>query len=226
MSSADSLVTEIKDVLDGVQPSRRTAILRDMTDLFLEGVDVYSAEQIAVFGEALSAVVDHAERDELIELSKRLLPCAKAPSAVMRKLASNTDMKISGAVLEQCTVLTDEDLADVAATATSVQLMIIAGRDGIGESVTDALINRGDIEVMRKFVVNDNARVSHIGFVKLINAAKRDGSLIEIVASRTDLPEELKPFIGMLRRSSEAAQAGAQQAGVQQAGVQSVAAAG
>jgi len=74
---------------------------------------------------------------------------------------------------------------------------------------------------MRKFVVNDNARVSHIGFVKLINAAKRDGSLTEIVASRTDLPEELKPFIGMLRRSSEAAQASAQQAGVQ-----SVAAAG
>jgi hypothetical protein len=77
------------------------------------------------------------------------------------------------------------------------------------EKVTDALINRGDVDAMRKFVANGRARVSHVGFVKLINAAKRDNSLTEIVAGRTDLPDELKPFIAMLRRSSEPAQAGA-----------------
>src|SRR5207253_1528319 len=112
--------------------------------------------------------------------------------------------------LDQCAALSDEDLAEIAETVTSVQLMVIAGRNGLGETATDALINRGDLEVMRKFVTNENARVSHIGFVKLINAAKRDGSLTELVASRADMPDELKPFIGMLRRSSEAAQADAQ----------------
>jgi uncharacterized protein (DUF2336 family) len=115
-------------------------------------------------------------------------------------------------VLEQCTVLADDDIAAIAATATSVQLLVIAGRNGIGESVTDALITRGDFDAMRKFVANEQARVSHIGFVKLINAAKRDGSLTELVASRADLPDELKPFIGMLRRSSDTAQAGEQSA--------------
>ena len=68
-----------------------------------------------------------------------------------------------------------------------------------GETITDALISRGDIEVLRKCVSNERARVSHVGFVKLINAAKRDGTLTDIVASRQDLPDELKPFIGMLR---------------------------
>jgi uncharacterized protein (DUF2336 family) len=210
MSSADSLVTEIKDVIDGAQLSRRAVILRDMTNLFLEGVDLYSKEQIAVFDEALSAIVDQVDRDTLFELSKRLVPCAKPPSGVMRKLASNTDVKLSCFVLEQCAALTDEDIAEVASTVTSVQLMVIAGRKEIGEPVTDALINRGDFDVMRRFVTNEHARISHIGFVKLINAAKRDGSLTELVASRADLPDELKPFIGMLRRASETAQAGGQ----------------
>src|SRR4029453_4243479 len=104
------------------------------------------------------------------------------------------------------TALTDDDIAEIASTATSVQLLIIAGRKGIGEAATDARVNRGDAAVMGKFGANAQARISHGGFVKLINAAKRDSSLTEIVASRTDLPDELKPFIGMLRRSSDAAQ--------------------
>jgi uncharacterized protein (DUF2336 family) len=212
MSPADSLVTEIKEILDDVQASRRAEILREVTDLFLDGVEAYSEEQIAVFDEVLTTIVDQADRDALIELSKRLAPCAKAPPALMRKLASNTETKVSCTVLEQCRVLSDDDLVEIASTATSVQLMVIAGRSGIGETITDALLNRGGLDVMRRFVTNEHARVSHIGFVKLINAAKRDSSLTEIVASRADLPDELKPFIGMLRRSSETAQASGQSA--------------
>jgi len=210
MSSAESLVAEIKDILDGEAPSRRTTVLREVTDLFLDGGAHYTREQIEVFDEVICTIAEHVDRDALMDLAKRLAPCAKAPSGVMRKLATNTDVKISCFVLDQCATFTDEDLAEICATVTSVQLMVIAGRSGIGEAATDALINRGDIEVMRRFVTNEHARVSHIGFVKLINAAKRDGSLTELVASRADLPDELKPFIGMLRRSSEAAQAGAQ----------------
>jgi hypothetical protein len=44
----------------------------------------------------------------------------------------------------------------------------------------------------------------------LINAAKRDGTLTDMVESRQDLPAELKPFIGMLR--AQPAAAGAKQA--------------
>ena len=212
MSSADSLVAEIKEGLNGMPPSRRTAILHDMTDLFLDGAALYSNEQIAVFDEVFVTIAELLDRDALTELSKRMMPCTKAPPALMRKLASHTDLRVSAIVLEQCTALSDDDIAEIASTATSVQLLIIAGRKGIGEAATDALINRGDAEAMRKFVANEQARISHVGFVKLINAAKRDSSLTDIVASRADLPDELKPFIGMLRRSSDAVRGSGQTA--------------
>jgi uncharacterized protein (DUF2336 family) len=211
MSAADSLVGEIKEALDDAPASRRISILRDMTELFLDGAGLYSKQQIAIFGAVLIAITEHSERDELIELASKLAPVASAPPALMRKLASNPDIKVSGALLQQpCASLSDEDIAEIAATATPAQLQAIASRPEPGESVTDALINRGDIEILRKCVSNERARVSHVGFVKLINAAKRDGTLTDMVASRQDLPAELKPFIGMLR--SQPASAGAKQA--------------
>jgi len=214
----DILVAEVRDVLDAEEPPRRTTILREVTDLFLAGATHYTTEQIQVFDNVICTILEHVDRDAMMDLGKRLAPCAKAPMGVMGKLATNTDVRMSCYVLDQCAAFTDDKLAEVIETVTSVQQMVIAGRNGIGEAVTDALINRGDIEVMKRFVTNENARVSHIGFVKLINAAKRDGSLTELVASRVDLPDELKPFIGMLRRSAETAQANAQvgpQAGAQ-----------
>jgi uncharacterized protein (DUF2336 family) len=211
MSAADSLVNEIKDVLDGTPAARRVSILRDMTELFLDGAGLYSKQQIAIFGEVLIAIIEQSERDELIELVAKLAPIASAPPALMRKLASHHDIKVSGVLLQQqCTSLSDEDIAEIAATATPAQLHVIASRPAPGESITDALINRGDIEILRKCVSNERARVSHVGFVKLINAAKRDGTLTDMVASRQDLPDELKPFIGMLR--AQPASAGTKQA--------------
>jgi uncharacterized protein (DUF2336 family) len=211
MSAADSLVSEIKEVLDGAPAARRVAILRDVTELFLDGAGLHSKEQIAIFGAVLIAISEQCERDELVELGSKLAPIASAPPALMRKLAAHHDIKVSGALLQQpCASLSDDDIAEIAATATPAQLQAIANRPEPSESVTDALINRGDIEILRKCVSNERARVSHVGFVKLINAAKRDGSLTDMVASRQDLPAELKPFIGMLR--SQPASAGAKQA--------------
>ncbi len=212
MSVVESLVAEIKEVLDGVPPARRVEILHDLTDFFLEGVASYSKDQIAVFDDVFVTVTDHVDRDALLELVKRLMSCSKAPVALMRKLASHPDLKISGLLLKEGAALGDDELAVIIPNASPNHLMIIASRDSMGEVVTDALINRGHADAIRKIVANQQARVSHVGFVKLINAAKRDSSLTDIVAARADLPDELKPFIGMLRRSSDAAQAGGQSA--------------
>jgi uncharacterized protein (DUF2336 family) len=209
MSSNVTLITEIKGVLDGGSPSKREAILHALTGLFLDGAERYSREQIAVFDDVLLTVVEHVDRDALAELSQRLASCAKAPPALLRKLASHLDIKISAVMLKQSVALSEDEIAAIATTASHIHLQIIASRDSIGEKVTDALINRGDVDAMRKFVPNEQARISHVGFVKLINTAKREASLTEIVASRPDLPDELKPFIDMLRRSSEPAQADA-----------------
>ena len=50
----------------------------------------------------------------------------------MRKLASHPDIKVSGALLESCAALSDDDIAEIAATAGPAHLMVIASRERIG----------------------------------------------------------------------------------------------
>src|SRR5262245_20859107 len=141
MSAADALVIEIREVLDGAPASRRIAVLHNVTDLFLDGAERLTDEQIAIFGAALIAIIEESERDELIELATRLAPIATAPPALMRKLASHHDIKVSGTLLLQCAALADSDIAEIAASATAAQMMVIANRPEASESITDALIN-------------------------------------------------------------------------------------
>ncbi len=75
------------------------------------------------------------------------------------------------------------------------QLAAIAGRAQISESVTNVLVERGDAAVSRKVSANLGARISETGFVKLINKAKKDRELATAISSRSDLPEELVPFL-------------------------------
>lgn len=71
----------------------------------------------------------------------------------------------------------------------------IAGRAQISDAVSDALIDRGNHEIVQKLIANHGARISELGFVKLIGHAKTDKSLAVTIAKRVDMPAELEPFL-------------------------------
>jgi uncharacterized protein (DUF2336 family) len=117
------------------------------------------------------------------------------PVNVIVRLSHDDDIAISGPILEKSDVLTNETLAEVAKAKGQKHLAAIAGRAQIGESVTDILADRGNSEVACKMVGNKGARISELGFVKLINKAKNDKVLAAAIAKRTDIPPELEPFL-------------------------------
>ena len=57
------------------------------------------------------------------------------------------------------------------------------------------LVERGNADVSRKVSANLGAKFSEMGFVKLINKAKKDRELATAISNRGDLPEELVPFL-------------------------------
>ena len=77
-------------------------------------------------------------------------------------------------------------------------LAAIADRAQISESVTDILADRGNPEVACKVTSNQGARLSELGFAKLINVAKNDKTLAAMIAKRTDIPPELQPFLKLV----------------------------
>jgi uncharacterized protein (DUF2336 family) len=195
-SNAHSLIAELDAALGQAPNSRQSKILHSITDLFLSDTMSFSDEQVAIFDDVFQRLIETADNPSLVTLSTRLAPVGNAPPNVIASLAQNDDIAIAEPILASSPVLTDEVIAKVAASAKGPrQLAAIAARVRISEAVTDALIDRGVPDMIYKVVANPVARISEVGFVKLINRAKGDKALATAIAARPDLPAELVPFL-------------------------------
>jgi len=186
-----SLFVELETTLTHGAASQRFTILRRMTDLFLAGKDTYSDDHIAIFDSLISRLIERIEHQALVELSGKLAPVDRAPATVIGRLSRHDDITVSGPILEQSNVLTDNDLIEIAKTKSQAHLSAIAGRKRIGEPVTDVLIDRGDSEVARKVTLNIGARFSRFGMAIAVRRAEQDETLAAAVADRVDLPQDL-----------------------------------
>ncbi len=195
MPAAQSLMSELDATLSKIPGSRHLVILQRVTDLFLLGTGTYTEEQISIFDDVISRLIENMDSAALIELSKRLSAHGLVPANVAARLSSCDDIAVSGPALEKSEALTDATLVDIAGKKSQKHLAAIAGRSKLSELVTDVLVERGNSDVSHKISTNLGARISEIGFVKLINRAKKDKALATAIANRGDLPDELMPFL-------------------------------
>jgi uncharacterized protein (DUF2336 family) len=194
-SEARSLIIELDAAVGRASNSWRSELLRRVTDLLVGDSEKYSDHQIAIFGDIMSRLIENAETPALIELSARLAPLNRVPMNVITSLARNDNMAVAGPILESSSMLSDDTLVDIAMTKWPNQLAAVAGREGLTETITDLLIDRGNADVMHKLISNHSARISEVGFVRLIGQAKADKTIAAAIATRTDLPLELTPFL-------------------------------
>src|SRR6266700_1352653 len=194
---AEPLIAELDATMGAAPDGWRITTLRRLTDLFLAGAASYTDDQVAVFDDVISRLIEKIENRTLIELSNKLAEVDNAPSKVIAALARHPDILVAEPVLKNSPVLKDQDLAEIADKARKNQalLLTIAGRPQLGETVTDVLITRGNSAVARKVLDNAGARVSELGFAKLVSGVERDKELAAAIAKREDLPAELRPWI-------------------------------
>jgi uncharacterized protein (DUF2336 family) len=124
---------------------------------------------------------------------------------VIRRLARNDEIAVAGPVLTQSARLTTGDLVEIATTKSQQHLHAISGRSEIDEEVTDALLGRGDREVVHRLARNAGARFSETGFTTLVRNAETDESLAEKLGVRLDIP--LRLLRDLLLKATEAVRA-------------------
>lgn len=117
------------------------------------------------------------------------------PPNVLTRLAYDDDFTIAAPILERSNVLTHQVLADIARNKGIRHLFAIGSRPQLPESVADILVERGNTDLMRRMAGNERIKFSETGFARMINAAKGDKVLASIIATRSDIPPELQPFL-------------------------------
>jgi uncharacterized protein (DUF2336 family) len=191
VSGVGSLIAEIESAFAKGNVASRSATLRRITGLFLEGADDFEEPQIQVFDDVLCQLVKKIEREAIVELSNNIAPVARAPSALTRQLSRHDDIAIAGPVLRQSSMLSDADLIEIALSKGQQHLVAIAGRRIVSEDVTDVLVDRGETEVLTTVAGNFGARFSTGGYGKLLGKAEGDSDVAMAVVMRTDLPPEM-----------------------------------
>lgn len=183
-----SILSELEAAIS-TRSGQTSAILRQVTDLFLVNVGNYSKDQLGVYDDVLSRLVETIEVTARAELSHRLAAISGAPLNTIRSLALDNDINVAEPVLSQSHDLDDVFLAQCAATKSQEHLIAIAGRQTLSEIVTNQLVKRGETPVLGTLAKNSGAKLSDEGFKLLVKKSAGIDWLSEAVGLRQDIPE-------------------------------------
>lgn len=188
MNAQLSIIRELEDSIRRGSSDQRITTLRRVADLFISRADSLDEEQVGLFDDVIGRLAAEIEKTARAELARRLAPIPNSPLGVIRNLARDESIDVSGPVLAQSDRLPEDDVLAIARTGSQPHLLAIAGRRRVTEAVTDVLVERGDVEVTHKVTANTGASFSEKGFEKLVARAADDDRLAENIGRRIDIP--------------------------------------
>jgi len=188
MNVQENLIDQLEGVLASKDLSRRAEVLRRVTDLFIHGSGKFSDDQIDLFDDVMSKLIEHIELAARVAFGSRLARVSDAPFKVIRMLAFDDTIEVAAPVLEHSVRLDDAALVENARTKSQSHLLAISGRSVLAEAVTDILVDRGNHLVVTKTAGNRGAKFSTSGLSTLVKRAQDHGDLALCVWSRPDIP--------------------------------------
>lgn len=186
--SSENLLEELQAALSHGTVARRVETLRRVTDLFVGNAVDYSDDHIRVFDDVFQCLIEQIEISARALLAERLAPIASAPPQIIRTLALDEVIEVSGPVLSKSERLDEATLIEIARTRGQAHLKAISLRRMLSQALTDVLVTRGNEDVVQSTVSNPGARLSEESLDDLVTRAQRDDDLASCIGLRPDLP--------------------------------------
>ena len=199
-----SLIDELTCSVENGGAEERLRILRRITDMFMAGAHSYSDAQVAIFDDVFQQLAAELEAAVRARLSRIMADIERAPRKLVRSLTFDEDIQVAAPVRMRSRDLSD-DLVENARSKSQAHLLAIAQRLELSETVTDVLVNRGDMRVVHRVARNRRAPFSLPGYDKLIVRARRDRNLTLTVGERRELPRHC--FLKLLETASASVRA-------------------
>jgi uncharacterized protein (DUF2336 family) len=186
--SSENLLEELQTALSHGTVAHRVETLRRVTDLFVGNASDYSDDHVRVFDDVFQCLIEQIETSAKALLADRLAPIAAAPPKIIRTLALDEVIEVSGPVLSKSERLDEEILIEIARTRGRAHLKAISLRRVLSEALTNVLVTRGDEDVVQSTVSNPGAQLSEGSLADLVTRAERDDDLASCIGLRPDLP--------------------------------------
>jgi uncharacterized protein (DUF2336 family) len=188
-----ALTSKLESLIEVAQESfsdKRRELLEGVTDLFLDPGPGLNAGEQNIAAEILSQVAREVEREVRARLSYRLADLENAPVDLIRQLASD-EIQVARPLLERSGALSDQDLVEIINRQGKEQHMSVTNRARVSAGVSEALVAKGDDEVVLALVQNNGAEFSRNTMEVMVDRSETSDNLHKPLLSRRDLPPDL-----------------------------------
>ena len=169
---------------------RRRELLREVTNLFFTADSGQTPAEMALFDDVLTQLSAEMEQEVRAELAERMADAPTAPRGLINRLASDA-APVAEPVLRRSVALTETDLLAVARNQGQDHLRAISKRAFVPESVSEAIVERGDDDTLGVLLRNENASLSRAAHEAAVDRAATNPALQEAVVDRHSLPPDL-----------------------------------
>lgn len=181
---------KLVDLARTTDSEKRRELLREVTDLFFETSASRSERETALFGDVLKLVASEMHEDVLVQLSETFADALNAPAGLMEDLA-NRSFNVAAPVLRRNKSLSEAVLLHVVNNQSQQHIKAVAQRESVSESLSDAIVQRGDDHALDALIRNAGARISRTSMETAVDRARRNSMLHEGVVCRSDMPLDL-----------------------------------
>lgn len=191
MPASQALVRQVEQALIEPDAARRLEALRTSADFFVDRWLKAPDDQREIMDDLLLAVLAKTDIEARAGAAVRIAAMRRAPPRVLAFLACDA-IEVARPILEGGRGVDDALLRRVCESATGAHLKLVAGRENLGESITEVIAERGDARVIELLACNATARFSAAGFAALERQAAESERLTLRLSARKDLPPAMR----------------------------------
>ncbi len=185
MSDIASALTQLAKVRDS---ESRAALALGVTDICVAKPLSNRAQPLA--NDILLSLAHKVEESVRVRMAAQLADCEWAPRGIVRYLAFDAP-NVAAAIIARSPVLESSDLVELAETGSQQHRVLVAGRQHIGISVSDAAAALKEPDVVDRLVRNTTARLSERTMDICFDIAAGDNELARLMMDREDIPQHL-----------------------------------
>jgi uncharacterized protein (DUF2336 family) len=189
MSEHVSRFSMLANMSDDMSSEDRRELLRKVTATIGKTASPGDRAEFAQLDEMLVALAaDYAVRARA-ELAK-----AVATSPLLVRTANQfalDDIEVAGPILKHFRALTDSTLLQVVAKNSQPHMMAVTRRQQISKTISHALVEAGDDNVVVSLLSNGNAQIAHETFEMVTTRAQSSAALHAPLIRREDVPPEM-----------------------------------
>jgi uncharacterized protein (DUF2336 family) len=203
MSALAHLIADVEGSIAHASGDDRARALSRITDLLVRDAAALNDEHVELFDAVIHRFAISTDTPVRAELASRIAQLPNGPKSTLLALASDEEIEVAEPILAGATPLPDQELARIASERGRDHMLALSRRPALSETVTDILVTKGDGTVRQAVASNHSARFSMSGTAALIDLARTDETLQDLLGERDDLSgAQLNLLVEMAKESA------------------------